>query len=186
VKDVFVRDRVAGTTTRVSVATDGTPANADCLGAGIYADGRYVVFHTTASNLDPTDTNGAYDVYVHDRDTGDTSRVSLASAGGQGNGDSLAAAISADGRVVAFYSAADNLVAGDSNGTLDVFVRDLDAATTTRVSVGPGGVQGNGQSFAPDISGDARSSPPTAPPRTWSRGTPTGCSTSSSTTGRRA
>ncbi len=156
VRDVFVRDRVAGTTTRVSVASDGTPANADCIGAGMSVDGRFVVFHTAASNLDPTDTNGLVDVYLHDRDTGITSRVSIASDGTQGNADSLAGGISADGRMVVFYGEASTLVADDTNGTADVFVHDRGTGATTRVSVGTGGVQANGPSYGADISGDGR------------------------------
>jgi len=168
VEDVFVRDRQAATTTRVSVATGGAQATG---GSGawlsISADGRYVAFTSDASNLVAGDTNGFGDVFVRDRDTDadgifdeagavSTTRVSVSSGGVQGNNESYYAAISGNGRYVAFGSAATNLVAGDSNGSSDVFVRDRQANTTTRVSVNSAGIQGNAGSFAVAISSDGR------------------------------
>ena len=82
------------------------------------------------------DTNGAIDVFVHDRQTGQTTRVSVASDGTQGNDHSFVSSLSADGRYVAFTSLASNLVAGDTNGTSDAFVHDRQTGQTTRVSVG--------------------------------------------------
>jgi hypothetical protein len=159
--DVFVRDLTANVTTRVSVDSFGVEGNGTSGAPSISADGRYVLFESTASNLVPGDTNGASDVFLHDNFTGVTSRVSVGDVGQQGNGDSLISTISPSGRLVAFSSAANNLVAGDTNGDYDVFVRDLVAGTTTRVSTNSSGGQaiyGNIDpgSFYPAISGNDR------------------------------
>jgi Tol biopolymer transport system component len=154
--DIFVRDRQSGTTERVSLSTGGSEGNGVSNPATISADGRYVAFGSFASNLVSGDTNGRIDAFVHDRQTGVTQRVSVAPDGTQGDGDSSNTVLSADGRLVAFWSAATNLVAGDTNGMWDVFVHDLQTGTTERVSVGPGGVQGNAPSDAPWISDDGR------------------------------
>jgi Tol biopolymer transport system component len=153
---VFVRDRQRGTTRLVSVGPQGVQGNADCYLVTISANGRFVAFYSDASNLVPRDTNRAADVFLRDRQTGTTRRVSVGPHGVQGNGSSGAPSISADGRFVAFDSAASNLVRGDTNGQADVFVRDRQMATTRRVSVGPGGVQGNSGSGTPSISADGR------------------------------
>jgi Tol biopolymer transport system component len=142
VSDVFLRDTVAGTTIRVSVATEGTQSSSDSYCSSISADGRYVTFFSDASNLVTGDMNGVRDVFVRDTVAGTTKRVSVASDGTEGNGSSNYSTISADGRYVAFDSNASNLVAGDSNGCADIFVRDLVAGTTKRVSVSTGGGQG--------------------------------------------
>jgi cysteine-rich repeat protein len=152
--DVFVRDRVTGTTERVSIASDGTQAAAQSATPSLSADGRYVAFASAASNLVEGDGNGRFDVFVRDRVAGTTERVSLSSTGGEGNFDSISPAISADGRYVAFASAANNLVEGDGNNAFDVFLRDRLAQTTVRVSVSSDGMQGNGLSLSPRLSGD--------------------------------
>src|SRR5438093_412858 len=152
--DVFVHDRQTGTTERVSVASDGTQGNAASAGAALSADGRFVAFHSTATNLVAGDTNGKTDVFVHDRQTGITERVSVASDGTQGNNASSYPALSADGRFVAFDSDATDLVAGDTNGTNDVFVHDGQTGTTERVSVASDGTQGNGPSSGAALSAD--------------------------------
>jgi Tol biopolymer transport system component len=155
--DVFVRDLWLGVTRRVSVSTTNAQGNADSgfsANPAISADGRYVAFVSPASNLAPNDSNRVADVFVRDVVNGTTKRISLTSDGRQGNGDSSQVSMSADGRVVAFASAASNLVAGDTNGVYDIFVRDRDTGTTTRVSVGPGGRQANGASYGPAVSAD--------------------------------
>jgi len=152
--DVFVRDRVTGTTERASVGNEGQEANGQSATPVLSADGRYVVFASQASNLVAGDANGRFDVFLRDRLAGTTERVSVATDGSQGNFDSIAPAVSADGRYVAFSSAASNLVAGDTNNAFDVFVRDRLAQTTTRVSVASDGSEGNSLSLAPRISGD--------------------------------
>jgi Tol biopolymer transport system component len=123
--NIFVHDRVTGDTTLVSVASDGTQANSGSLSSTISADGRYIAFDTDASNLVKGDTNGWADCFVYDRVTGDTTLVSVASDGTQGNSDSRCSSISDDERFVAFSSGADNLVEGDTNEAIDTFVRDL-------------------------------------------------------------
>ncbi|MFZ1428318.1 MAG: hypothetical protein WAS21_16275 [Geminicoccaceae bacterium] len=157
--DIFVLDRKLGTTERVSVGQDGTQGNDDGdsdSGAAISADGRFVAFCSSASNLVPSDTNNESDVFVRDRQTGTTQRVSVGRSGAQGNGHIFGATMSADGRFVAFSSHASNLVPGDTNESRDAFVHDRKTGMTRRVSVGPGGVQGNGKSHYPTISADGR------------------------------
>jgi Tol biopolymer transport system component len=155
--DVFVRDRLTGTTERVSVSSSGLQGNGKSQYPSISADGRYVAFTSSATNLVSADTNGAWDVFVRDRLTGTTTRVSKDSSGVQGNGTSDYPSISSDGRYVLFSSAATNLVAGDTNGVRDIFLRDRQSGTTERVSVASSGVQGDGDStLFPSISTDGR------------------------------
>ena len=156
IADVFVHDRQTGTTERVSVGSSGTQGNSSSLAPRISSDGRFVAFFSAASNLVSSDTNGTSDVFVHDRQTGTTSRVSVDSSGSQGNGISVAPSISSDGRFVTFQSAASNLVSGDTNSSTDVFVHDQQTGTTERVSVGSSGTQGNDLSLTPSISSDGR------------------------------
>lgn len=146
----------APTTARVSLASDGAQGNGQSWHATTSPDGRYVAFSSGANNLVAGDTNGTNDVFVRDRQTNSTTRVSVASDGSQSNGWSDYPAISQDGRYVAFSSSASNLVAGDTNGTGDVFVRDRQTNTTTRLSIATGGTQGNSESDHPSISADGR------------------------------
>src|SRR5262249_13443691 len=154
--DVFVHDRQTGMTERVSVASDGAQANGPSTWVSLSADGRVVAFRSRASNLVPGDTNGTYDIFVHDRQTGMTERVSVASDGAQANGPSSFLALSADGRVVAFESRANNLVPGDTNGPADVFVHDRQTGVTERVSVASDGTEGDNVSRSPALSADGR------------------------------
>ncbi len=142
--DIFVHDRETGATTRVSVDSFGNEQNGRAEIPGMSADGRYVVFSSDATNLVPIDTNGVGDIFLHDRQTGITSLVSVDSLGNPANDVSDDPYISADGSTVVFGSFATNLVPGDTNGTIDVFVRDLAAGTTSRASVSSTGVQANG------------------------------------------
>ena len=153
--DVFVRDRRAGTTERVSVSSFGAQGNHVSQLPSISADGRFVAFASGASNLVPGDTSGL-DVFVRDRWSGTTERVSVDAFGGQGNDSSDWPSISADGRFVAFHSRATALVPGDSNWDVDTFVRDRRSGTTERVSVDSLGAQGNNMSYQPSISADGR------------------------------
>ncbi|MFO7946328.1 MAG: fibronectin type III domain-containing protein, partial [Armatimonadota bacterium] len=151
-RDVFVHDSLTGQTERVSVASDGTQGNGNSKAVSISPEGRYVAFASYASNLVPGDTNKddmgspALDVFVHDRVTGQTERVSVASDGTQGNDESWGGSISANGRYVAFCSSATNLVPGDTNGESDIFVRDRQTGTTTRVNVASDGTQAHSSS----------------------------------------
>jgi Tol biopolymer transport system component len=156
VRDIFVRDRLIGTTERASVATGGAQGDGNCFHLAMSLDGRYVAFESLATNLVPGDANGQPDVFVRDRVSGTTELVSISTSGAQGNGISEVPAISADGRFVAFESIASNLIAGDSNGVYDVFVRDRQSATTERVSIRSGGAQSNGPSYWASISANGR------------------------------
>jgi Tol biopolymer transport system component len=160
-RDVFVHDRQSGATERVSVDSSGVQGNSSSglvSGVSISGDGRYVAFVSDATNFVPGDTNGDWDVFVHDRQSGATERVSVDSSGAQGDAGSGydGISISADGRYVAFASTATNLVPGDTNGDWDVFVHDRQSGRTERVSVATGGAQGSGRSFYPSISVDGR------------------------------
>jgi Tol biopolymer transport system component len=157
VQHIYVRDRDARTTELVSISTDGVHADRISDIGNISGDGRYVVFVSYASNLVPRDTNGSPDVFMRDRLTATTTRVSVSSQGQEGNGSSFWPRISADGRFVAFVSVATNLTGGDANGTVeDIFVRDLQTGTTELVSVSTAGIQGNSVSTMPSLSPDGR------------------------------
>jgi Tol biopolymer transport system component len=154
--DVFVRDRIAATTERVNVSSAGRQADGSSLDATLSADGRVVAFESEATNLVAGDTNACQDVFVHDRRSGVTERVSVSSAGAQANTDSFNGSVSRNGRFVAFSSTASNLVPGDANGRTDVFVHDRRTGATEIVSVGSAGARANGDSFSPSISADGR------------------------------
>lgn len=146
-----------GTTTRVSVATDGTQSNGQSFEADISADERYVAFTSAASNLVSGDNNNSWDVFVHDRQAGQTGRVSVASNGDEGDGDSSAPALSANWRYVAFSSVATTLVMNDTNNLMDVFVHNRQSGQTVRVSIASDGSQSiGGTSDNPAISADGR------------------------------
>lgn len=157
-RDVYLRDRVASTTTLVSASASGTVGNGISQDPAISKGGRYVTFRSQASNLVSGDTNGtAWDIFVKDLQTGTVDRVSVSTAGAQANGASQNPMISADGRFVTYRSSATNLVSGDTNGQPDIFVRDRQTNTTTRVSVVTGGAQATGGvSDEPAISDDGR------------------------------
>ncbi len=141
-------------TRKLSVAGNGQQTESPSFGPDISADGSSVAFESFSSRLVPGDTNGALDVFVADVASGSIDRVSLATGGEQADERSYSPSISADGRIVAFSSFASNLVPDDTNGLLDVFLHRRDQQTTTRLSVGPDGAQGNGLSFAPIVSAD--------------------------------
>jgi Tol biopolymer transport system component len=150
--DVFVRDVVTERVTRVSVTSAGKQGVGKRYSNGsnaptISADGRWVAFHSDMTNLVPRDTNKVFDIFVHDRVTGTTQRVSVSSTGVQSNAESgSGASFSTDGRYVAFSSLATNLVANDHNDITDVFIRDLRTNRTRLVSLGMHG-QGDDASW---------------------------------------
>ncbi len=154
--DAFIKDTVTGVTTRISTDSAGGQANLASQVRAISADGRYVAFNSVAPNLVAGDTNGVRDAFIKDTVTGVTTRISTDSAGGQGNNNSYVYAISADGRYVAFHSLASNLVAGDTNGQRDAFIKDMVTGVTTRISTDSAGGQANDQSFVRAISADGR------------------------------
>jgi flagellin-like hook-associated protein FlgL len=158
--DSFIKDTATGVTTRVSTDSAGNQATGGFSAVyAISADGRYVAFHSLASNLVAGDTNGQQDAFIKDTVTGVTTRVSTNSAGNQATGGySSVKAISADGRYVVFQSTATNLVAGDTNGWADSFVKDTVTGLTTRISTSSTGAQqlGYGYSDVTAISADGR------------------------------
>jgi Tol biopolymer transport system component len=154
--DVFVRDRRAGVTERVSVSSGGKQGDNFNWAVAISANGRFVAFQSSSSNLVAGDTNGVDDVFVRDRLIGKTQRMSVSSDGRQGSFDASGVAISADGRFVAFTSGSEEFVAGDTNGWEDVFLRDRLTGVTRRVSIGPRGREADGNSGGPTFSADNR------------------------------
>jgi len=147
-----------GDTTRVSVDSSGAQGNGDSSGTAISDDGRFVAFRSSANNLISGDTNASEDIFVRDRQTGQNTRVSVDSSGGEANEGSETPAISSDGRFVAFASYASNLVSGDTNGAVDIFVHDRQTGQTSRVSVDSSGAEaiGNETEYSLAISGDGR------------------------------
>jgi len=177
VVDVFLRDTCVGaapgctpSTSRVSVGSSGTQGDNQSSSPAIGADGRFIAFESIAGNLVTGDTNGTADIFLRDTCFGapagcspSTVRLSVSSAGAEGNGQSLRPAISADGRFIAFESTSDNLVSGDANGVSDIFLRDTCSGagagcspSTARLSVSSAGAQGAADSFQPTISGTGR------------------------------
>lgn len=154
---VYVRDRQTGQTTRATVASDGTVGNGASINRpAISADGRFVAYASESSNLIAADTNNAVDAFVHDRYTGQTTRVSVASDGAEANGWSESPALSADGRYVVFASDASNLVTGDNNNRRDIFLHDRQTGATTLLSVRLAGASWSEDAHIPDISADGR------------------------------
>lgn len=161
--DIFVKNILTGQLTRVSTDSMGGEANNESYRPAISADGRYVAFESWASNLVPGDTNNSWDIFVKDTQTGATTRVSTDATGVEGNGSSAnsfgqSTSISADGRYVAFVSQASNLVPDDTNGTMDVFVKDIQTGLITRVSTDSESNQVNGDSgnIGTSVSADGR------------------------------
>ena len=156
-QDIYVHDRLRGTTNRVTINNDGRQADGFSFDPSISDDGRYVAFTSEATNLSvKADRNDDYDVYVYDRKTRTTNRVSVNSNKKEGNRDSAEPSISATGRYVAFASDATNFDDNDRNSSSDVFVYDRKSQTTERVSVASSGQQANGTSWGPAISASGR------------------------------
>ena len=159
--DVFVRDRLAGTIECVSVDPNGAMVGGFSVFPAFFADGRFVAFESASSTLVPGDTNDRSDVFVRDRATGVTERVSVDSSGAEQNLVDLPnwyphASISADGRFVAFSSNATNLVAGDTNNSDDIFVHDRQTSATELASISYSGALCDGSSYRPSLSADGR------------------------------
>jgi len=158
--DVYVFDRDAGVTTRVSVGADGQAANgpsqAQRFRPSIDNDCTCVGFSSDATNLVAGDTNGRTDAFVRDLGAATTDLVSVGAGVAPADGASSFTSVDGDCGLVAFHSVATNLVPDDTNRASDVFVFNRTAGTTTRVSVGPGGVQADGPSITPSISADGR------------------------------
>ena len=154
--DVFLVDTLTDTTERVSIGINGSETNGGSTNPVISANGRYVTFESFASNLVNNDSNGVIDIFVYDRTSGLTTRVSVDSTGAEARSHSFSPSISENGQLVAYYSLATNLVAGDTNRSIDVFVHDTTTGTTERVSVDSNGNQGNMDSWQPQISANGQ------------------------------
>jgi Tol biopolymer transport system component len=152
--DVFVRDLRTGRTTLVSVARGGRPANGPSSLPAISGAGDVVAFQSRASNLVAADGNDAQDVFVRDLSDGSMRVASVAGKRAPADGDSAHAAVSLDGKVVAFDTTATNLARGDENGASDVIVRDLARRRTVAASLTPRGKPAGGDSFDPSLSAD--------------------------------
>jgi subtilisin family serine protease/Tol biopolymer transport system component len=154
--DIYVYDRSEKKIERVSVNDAGIEGNGESTNPSISANGRYVTFTSTASNLVPGDTNDKEDIFVYDRTTKSIERVSVDNFGTQGNDSSGFSKISEDGRFVTFQSWATNLVPGDTNDFLDIFLFDRSTKQIERINVSTSGTQGNGNSASPSLSADGR------------------------------
>src|SRR5438270_3083071 len=156
-----VEIHAAATVQAISLADSSLPVaaggNSDSSGSVISSDGRFVLFLSSANNLVTNDNGRFVDIFLRNRTNGVTTLVSVNQTGvGGGNGNSVSPAISTNGRYVVFESEASNLVANDTNGVSDVFLRDLQTGTTTLISVNSAGAGGNGASTSPLISPDGR------------------------------
>ncbi|MBF0160387.1 MAG: PD40 domain-containing protein [Magnetococcales bacterium] len=149
--DIFAQNRTNNDVMAISVDSSGLYGNAGSYTPSVSGQGSLVVFASDATNLVDGDSNGQRDIFLRDLATNTTTRISIASSNTQANNDSLSPSLSTDGRSIAFVSEATNLVANDSNGRTDIFVRDLQANTTLGVTL-----QGNGDSDAPVLSADGR------------------------------
>lgn len=154
--DIFVRDMAAARTERVSVGTANAQADDFSFAPTISADGRLVVYESDATNLVPDDSNQARDIFLRDRMSGTTQRLSGAGGGSGGDRGSFGPSISGNGRFVAFESDATNLVPGDTNDARDIFVRDLETDVTQRITMGERLAQPDDSSYAPTISADGQ------------------------------
>jgi Tol biopolymer transport system component len=153
---IFVHDLTTGTTTCVSVRTNGDEGNGDSFDPSISADGRVVAFQSTATNLAARCDNGNSHIYAHNRVTGETTCVSLNNEGKQSNGNNALARVSGDGRFVAFQADSTNGPTRCSDGSTQIFVRDLVEERTTCASVDNNGNHGNNGSVQPSISSNGR------------------------------
>ncbi|HYG73694.1 MAG TPA: hypothetical protein VEK08_01575 [Planctomycetota bacterium] len=134
-RQVYLRDLQTGAVELISKNTSGAPGNGSSYQAHVSADARYVSFSSSASDLVAGDTNGFDDIFLRDRQTGTTTKISLTSTGGQTNGPSFQSRITGDGRFVMFESRATNLVPGDTNAMGDGFLVDRTNGTIERVTL---------------------------------------------------
>jgi hypothetical protein len=155
-RDIFVKDLNNGSITRVSTDSSGNESNWQSFAISITPDGRYILLGSDATNLVANDTNAAADIFVKDLLSGIIIRASVSSPGGQWDGPSYARDITPDGRYILFQSDATNLVANDTNATTDIFVKDLNNGSTTRISVSNAGIEWDGTSYGTKITSDGR------------------------------
>jgi Ca2+-binding RTX toxin-like protein len=154
--DIFLKDLTTGAVTLLSTTANGTQTNGNSSNAQLSQDGHLMVFSSVATNLGSSSIH-ASDIFLKDLNTGSVTRLSTAADGTQANGRSYDARFSADGRFVVFTSEASNLVAGDTNGVSDVFLKDLNTGAITRLSTAANGAQTDFDSYTPLFSPDGRS-----------------------------
>ncbi|EIM25913.1 PD40 domain-containing protein [Microvirga lotononidis] len=154
--DIFLKNLTTGAITRLSTNAAGAQANDSSYGAQFSPDGRYLVFHSTASNLVEGDTNFRSDIFLKDLTTGAITRLSTNAAGAQANASSYNAQFSPDGRYLVFESASSNLVEGDTNSSYDIFLKDLVTGAITRLSTSAAGAQADSSSDSARFSPDGR------------------------------
>lgn len=147
--DIYLYDRQSGSMGIVTLGLAGRKANAGSSDPALSADGSTLAFTSSASNLLAGDTDSLADIYLFDVQDSTLELASIGASGSKGNGASSAAALSTDGRLVAFASAASNLVPGDDNGVADIFVRDRQDGSVQRFTA-----PGNAVSGEPALSGD--------------------------------
>jgi Tol biopolymer transport system component/cell wall-associated NlpC family hydrolase len=158
--DIFVIDRDLGRLSLASKSSQGAASNGWSFDPVLSASGRFVAFASLASNLSasfgPADTNGLADVFLHDREFATTQRISLNPQAEELDGWSAQPSISFDGSRIAFTSSASNLLSGDANGEMDVYIRETLSGQVRRVSQSSSGEPGNGASFLPALSASGR------------------------------
>lgn len=152
--DIYVKNLTTGDLTLVSETSGGTKSNGVSDEPDISADGTMVAFRSTATNLDPADTDVVPDVYEKDLVTGDISLVSVNGAGTKGNAHSGRPSLSTDGSIVAFRSQASNLLASDTDSAFDIYVKDMSSGDLRIASADADGSGGNGSSTTPMLSND--------------------------------
>ncbi len=157
VADIFIKDINSGIITRISTDVTDAQANNNSLDAVFSPDGSQIAFTSTATNLIAGDTNGQSDIFVKDLGTGVVTRFSTSAAGVQGNFGSSNAIFSPDGTKIAFESNANNLVAGDTNFSKDIFIKDLGTGAITRVSTDIASTESDGDSYYAQFSPDGSS-----------------------------
>lgn len=155
-RDIFLRDRQTHATTRVSVSAGGVQADYTSDLPSLSSDGRYITYLSGADNLVADTYYPAYHLYLRDRTTGATERLSKTSASAPGNNNCGASSLSADGRFVAFESRASNLVTGDTNKMQDIFLWDRVSRVLQRVSLANQGFQADQDCWSPWITDDGR------------------------------
>jgi Tol biopolymer transport system component len=154
--DIFVWDRTTSQVGRVSLTSGGAQGNGRSATPAISQDGRFVAFDSDSTNLVSGDANGATDVFLRDRSTNQTTRMSLSSTGGSANAPSFAPTISGDARIVAFTSEATNLTASAAGPLRGIYLRDRSANLTTRADVTTVGAAADGPSDTPKLSTNGR------------------------------
>jgi Tol biopolymer transport system component len=155
-RDIYVRDLSKGVTERLTVAADGSETDGNSYHPSASFDGRYIVFHSDATNLVAGDVNLCSDVFIRDRVAGVTQRVSTNAFGVAGNGPSRHATVSADGAIVVFESDATNLDSSDTNGATDIFVKNMVTGSVKRITNNASGAAAAGHSADARLTPDGR------------------------------